>query len=164
MLTGCSLEARKARHLTRAENDFNAGDYEKAKIEYVQLLLVDPRNELAFQRLGFIWMEEGAPLRAAAFLLKARDLAPNDLKNRLTLTQALMALGRTAEARKEVLALLDQSPQEEEGLVLLADTDQTKEDVQYTEEYIRNLSSADNLSVQLASANVAVQKGDFVSA
>ena len=130
----------------------------------MKLLLADPRDELPFQRLGFIWTEEGAPLRAVSFLMKARELAPNDLPNRVTLARTLMSLSRTDEARKEVLAVLDQSPEDDEALVLLADTDQTKEDLDYTDQYLRKVSTSDKLSAQLASANVAVQKGDFTSA
>ena len=34
-LAGCSVEARKALHLQRGEDYFKAGEYEKAKIEYM---------------------------------------------------------------------------------------------------------------------------------
>lgn len=164
LLSGCSLEARKARYLARGEQYFKGGQYESAKIEYTKLLLADPHNELPFQRLGFIWLEEGAPLRAVVFLLKARELAPNDLSNRLTLARALMSLGRTGEARKEVLAILEQSPAHDDAIVLLADTDQTKEDLDYTNQYLQKLSQPESFSVQLASANVAAQRADFASA
>ena len=164
LMSGCSVEARKARYLASAEKYFNAGDYEKAKIEYMNLLLADPRNELPFQRLGFIWTEEGVPLRAVPFLMKARELAPNDLPNRVSLARILMALGRTGEARKEVLAVLDQSPEHDEAIVLLADSDQTKEDLDSTDQYLGKVSMSEKLSVQLALGNVAVQKGNFASA
>lgn len=163
-LAGCSVEARKARHLAHGEEYFKAGDYEKAKIEYIKLLLADPRNDLPFRRLGFIWAEEGAPLRAAPFLLKARDLAPTDVGNRVILARTFMALGRSSEARKEVLAALEQDPQQGDTLILLADSDQTKEDLDYTDQYLKKLLATDSLSVLLASANVAVQKADFTSA
>ena len=164
MLAGCSVEARKARYLERAEGYFKVGEYEKAKIEYMKLLLADPNSALPFQRLGFIWLEEGAPLRAIGFLFKARDLAPNDLDNRLAFARALISLARGAEARKEVLAILEQSPAHDDAIVLLADTDQTKEDLEYTDQYLQKLTEHDGLSVQLASANLAVQRGDFASA
>lgn len=163
-IAGCSVEARKARHLARGEEYFKAGDYEKAKIEYMKVLLADPGNELPFQRLGLIWSEEGAPLRAVPFLSKARDLSPNDIPNRLTLARMLMVLGRTEDARKEVLAVLELSPDEGEALILLADTDQTKKDLEYTEQFLQSRSTPESLSVLLGLANVAVQKGDFKSA
>jgi tetratricopeptide (TPR) repeat protein len=164
VVTGCSLEARKARYLKHGEEYFKAGQYENAKIEYMKLLLADPTNPLPFERVGFIWLEEGAPLRAIGFLFKAKELAPTNLENRLSLARALVSLARVAEARKEVQAVLDQSPANDDAIILLADTNQTKEDLDYSGQYLQNLSPNDGLSFQLASANLAVQRGDFASA
>ena len=68
---GCSPEANKARLLEQAGRYFNSGEYDKAKIEYVNLLRADPQNATAIQQLGIIWFNQGAPLRAIPFLLKA---------------------------------------------------------------------------------------------
>lgn len=163
-LAGCSPEAKKARYLGHGERYFKAGEYENAKIEYMKLLLADPHSALPYQRLGLIWQEEGAPLRAISFLFKARELAPNDLSNRVTLARALILLERTAEARKELTAILEQSPAHDDALILLADTDQTREDVEYTDQYLKKHSEPKSLSFALVSANLAVQKGDFASA
>src|SRR5690242_16135905 len=80
-LAGCSPAAKKARALERADRYFKAGDYDKAKIEYMRALRVDGKDARAYQQLGAIWLEQGAPLRAAPFILKARELAPNALDN-----------------------------------------------------------------------------------
>ncbi len=61
---GCSPSAKKARVLERADRYFKAGDYDKARIEYMNVLRLDHQNVTAFQQLGFIWSEEGVPLRA----------------------------------------------------------------------------------------------------
>src|SRR5205085_392785 len=84
----------------------------------------------------------------------------------VTLAVSLVALmsGCSVEARKEVLAVLDQSPEHDEAIVLLADTDQTKEDLDSTDQYLGKVSTSEKLSVQLALGNVAVQKGNFASA
>src|ERR671924_376040 len=82
VLAGCSVEARKARHLERAERYLNAGEYEKAKIEYLNVLRLDFHNPKAVQQLGKIWLEEGVPLRAYPYLLEARDQAPENLESR----------------------------------------------------------------------------------
>src|SRR2546430_17487269 len=50
LMSGCSVEARKARYFASAGKDFHAGDYEKAKIEYMDLVLDDPRDEPPFLR------------------------------------------------------------------------------------------------------------------
>ena len=82
---GCSAEAKKSRLLDRANSYFESGEYDKAKIEYLNVLRADPRNAMAIGRLGTIWFEQGAPLNAAPFLLKARDLTPDDLEARTKL-------------------------------------------------------------------------------
>ena len=71
LISGCFGGPKKARILQRADNYFKVGDYEKAKVEYLNLLRLDNQNARAFRQLGFIWMEEGAPLRAAPFLVRA---------------------------------------------------------------------------------------------
>ena len=58
--TGCSPQAKKARQLERAERNFKAGEYDKAKIDYMAVLRMEPQNATAIQRLGLIWSEWGA--------------------------------------------------------------------------------------------------------
>src|SRR4051812_44360565 len=89
----CTRQARQERVLRRAEGYFKAGEFDKAKIEYLNLLRLDPQRALAYQRLGGIWFDEGAPLRAAPFLVKSRELAPDDLQSRSKLARVLLSLG-----------------------------------------------------------------------
>ena len=87
---------KKSRYLARAEGYFEAGEYDQAKIEYLKVLQIDSGNAVAYARCGAMWADEGAPLRALPFLLKARELAPEDLNNRYKL--ALLYLrGRPVE-------------------------------------------------------------------
>ena len=67
LITACSKEAKKTRFLAEADNYFKAGDYDKAKVSYLNVVRLDPQNALAFERIGAMWLEDGAPLRAAAF-------------------------------------------------------------------------------------------------
>src|SRR5437879_13447317 len=78
----CTSEIMKSRYLARAERYFKAGEYDQAKIEYLKVLRVDSGNAVAYARCGAMWADEGAPLRAAQFLVKARELAPKDMDNR----------------------------------------------------------------------------------
>lgn len=164
ILSGCSTAARKSRILERADSYFKKGEYDKAKIEYLNVLRADPQNITAFEKLGIIWFEEGAPLRAAAFLVKTRELTPNNLDNRAKLARVFMSIGQNPEARKEAVTILQQSPANDEGILILASTDRTKEDVAYTEQQLQKFPQRDDVSLQLASATVAVQKQDLVSA
>src|ERR1700758_771543 len=85
ILAGCDrAQQRKARISARAEAYFKGHEYDKAKVEYLNLLRLD-RNNLdprAVQQLALIWFEEGAPLEAYPYLSKARELAPDNLELR----------------------------------------------------------------------------------
>src|SRR5271156_1279578 len=61
IVSGCSREGKISGLLERANNYFNAGQYDSARIEYLNILKLDPQNAIAFQRLGTIWFEEGTP-------------------------------------------------------------------------------------------------------
>ncbi len=162
--TGCSQEAKKSRLLRRAENYFNSGDYNKAKIEYLTYLRLDPANATVFQRLGTIWFEQGAPVRAAPFFLKARELAPKNVDNRIQLARVFLSLSDASAARKELISILKESPDSGEALALLAETDRTKEDIASTEQRLQKFRDHDKASYNMAVANVAFHKGDTAGA
>src|SRR4029077_15550402 len=99
-LAGCTAASRKARHIERAEQFFKAGEYDKAKIEYLNVIKIDQNDANAYARMGAMWIDEGAPLRAGAFLIKALELAPNDIGSRLNLIRVYIGVGRISDARK----------------------------------------------------------------
>src|SRR6185312_17100445 len=81
LIIGCSKEAKKTRLLAEADNYFKAGDYDKAKVSYLNVVQLDPQNAIAFQRIGEMWLDDWAPIRASAFLAKASELDPNNVQN-----------------------------------------------------------------------------------
>src|SRR4029077_15921089 len=83
LIAACSKEAKKTRLLAEADNYFKAGNYDKAKVAYLNVIRLDPQNSLAFERIGAIWQDDWAPLRAAAFLKKASELDPKNAENRI---------------------------------------------------------------------------------
>src|SRR4051812_30673372 len=102
----CTRQARQDRVSRRAEGYFKAGEFDKAKIEYLNLLRLDPHNALPYQRLGAIWFDEGAPLRAAPFLAKSKELAPDDLQSRSKLARVLLSLGSRTDSFSEAMSIL----------------------------------------------------------
>lgn len=128
-LFGCSPEAQEDKMAERAESYFEAEEFDKARIEYLNLLRENPSDERAIRQMGLIWMKHGAPMRAIQFLFRASEQAPDDLEVRQELASAFVALQDIASARKEALAVLDQSPSEERAILLLANTSRTKEEV-----------------------------------
>src|SRR5689334_13601434 len=142
---GCSREARTARHLTRAENYLAAHDLEKAKIEYLNVLRVDYRNATAVARLGTIWFEQGAPLRAYPYLFMARELAPENTEARGKLIQVLASVEEVAAAKQEAVDVLKRDPSSEDALLFLAGNADTEEESVDLKERLRRLPEGQDL-------------------
>src|SRR5437773_5996221 len=93
LIAACTKETRKARLLAEADDYFKAGNYDKAKLTYLNALRLDPANAVAFERIGAMWLEEGVPLRAGAFLARAIVLDPSNVQNRIRLARCYVATG-----------------------------------------------------------------------
>src|SRR5438046_9149095 len=101
-----TADSKKAHLTDRAEKYFKAGEYDNAKIEYLNVIKIDQGDANAYARIGAMWVEEGVPLRAGAFLIKALELAPNDTGSRLNLSRVYRAFGRLSDAMKVTMHLL----------------------------------------------------------
>ncbi len=164
LVVGCSKEAKKTRYLSEADNYFRAGDYDKAKMSYLNAVRLDPQNALAFERIGAMWLEQGAPLRAVAFLAKASTLEPNNAEYRLRLGRSYLALGRLADAKKEALKALELAPDNGDAVIALAEATQTKEDIEEAGQQLQKFPGKDGLPFYLASANLFLRQGDLSAA
>ena len=111
-----------------------------------------------------MWAEEGAPLRAGAFLIKALELAPNEIDSRLNLTRVYLALGRISDARKEAITLLEKAPNNGEALMALVDTSHTPEEIAATEEQLAKFPQKDSAYYHLAVGGIAEKKSDLSGA
>src|SRR5437763_6945908 len=120
--SSCTSEMKKSRYLTRADRYFQAGEYDQAKIEYLKVLRIDSANAVAYARYGAIWADEGVPLRAVAFLLKARELTPEDLDNRYQLALVYLRVGRAHDAFMEWPEIWKHSQVEGQVMSVLEDT------------------------------------------
>jgi tetratricopeptide (TPR) repeat protein len=160
LLTSCSKEARKTRALRRAEAYFSSGQFDNAKIEYLNVLRLDPGSSIPYEKLGFIWSEEGAPLRAAPFLFKSRELASQNVENRLRLARILGSLGRRSDAIHEATQILEQHPENGDALRVAAETAQTHEEVETVEQQLRKFSNPNSVDFQLALGTMAARRGN----
>jgi tetratricopeptide (TPR) repeat protein len=161
-LSPCFAGEKNARILERADGYFKAGEYDKAKVEYLNLLRLG-QDVTAFQQLGFIWWEQGTPLRAAPFLLKVRELSPKNLGARAKLALVLKELGLMAEARKEALAVLQEDPGNLEVVIVLAETSQSKEEINGTAKYLEQFPQKNSAAFHLAKASLALKNGDLAT-
>jgi tetratricopeptide (TPR) repeat protein len=164
LIAGCSKEAKKTRFLAEADNYFKTGDYDKAKVSYLNVVSLDPQNALAFERIGTMWLEDGSPLRAAAFLAKANELAPKNDQNRIRLARCYLAIGRFADAKKEALKVLEQFPGDGDAIVALTEAAQTREDIEEAGQQLQKFPEKNSISFYLASANLFLRQGNLAAA
>jgi tetratricopeptide (TPR) repeat protein len=164
IVSACSSETNKQILLERAQRDVEAGQYDNARIEYLNVLQADPHNGIAIQQLGTIWFEDGAPIKALPFLLKAKELALKELGGRVKLATAMMTLGDVSNARKEALSILATDPTNDDSIVLLADTARTPKEVDETAQRLQKFRWSDKPSFYLASAVLSIRKGDLTTA
>jgi tetratricopeptide (TPR) repeat protein len=122
LASGCSRNARKARHLARGEKFFKAEQYDKAEIEFLNVLRLDPTNAVATRQLGLGFHQQGRLGAAHVFLQKAVQLDPRNDQVHLRLAGILVASGKLKEARAHADAVLSHDPLQEEALTVLADT------------------------------------------
>jgi tetratricopeptide (TPR) repeat protein len=160
LIAGCTKEARKGRLLGEANAYFTAGNYDKAKLAYLNVLRLDPQNALAFERIGAMWQDDGAPLRAGSFLAKASELDPKNIQNRIRLARCYVATGRFADGTKEALKVLEQAPDNGDAVITLTEAAKSKEDIEAAEKQLQKFPKKDDVSFYLAVANLSSSGGD----
>ena len=138
--TGCSRQARKNRCLQRANRYFQAGDYEKAQIEYMNVVRFDAHDTVAVTRLGLISYEQGRLAAAYAMLRKAEQLQPDNLDVRLKLGMTYFNLTGLKEARQEAIYILQKQPTNDEALSLLVETSAASADLNDTQQRLDKLA------------------------
>ena len=166
LLAGCSADAKKARHLERADGYFKSGDYEKAKIEYLNVLRLEPMNPRAIRQTGFMLHEQGAPISAYRFLLKAAEQNPQDAEITIKLGFTQMALGEVKKAQEAATAVLTRDPSNEEALLLLADAAVAPELITIAAQWLEQVraKAGSKAAFHLALAQVALRKRDLPGA
>ena len=164
LITACSKEGGKARLLGEADNYFKEGNYDKAKLTYLNVLRLDQQNALAFERIGAMWQDDGAPLRAAEFLKRASELDPKNVQNRIRLARCYVATGRFADGTKEALKVLEQVPDNGDAIISLTEAARSKEDIEAAEEQLQKFPKKNDVSFYLAAANLSFSGGDLSAA
>lgn len=161
---GCS-RAKKIHLLDRANNWFDSGQFDKAEIEYLAVVRVDPQNSQAIGRLGVIYFDEGRFQMAAPFLYKGSQLDTNNLDLHLKLAQIYLALGMLKEAHSESELVLDRNPQDLEAPVLFAQSVAKQNDINAAQRRLQALAqNGDNAGVETALGVLASNQRDFKSA
>src|ERR1043165_2820296 len=128
--TGCTKQARRNRHLARADRYYQAEQYDKAEIEYLKVTRIPPLAPSAVSRLGLIYYTEGKLPQAAAYLKKAIELQPNDMEARLKLGFVQLSARKFKEARQEATWILEKDPTNTDALTMLVCSPTTTNELQ----------------------------------
>ncbi len=139
LTVGCSKAAKVERFLTSANADLQSGDYDKAEIEYLNVLRLDRSNRIAFESLGKMLHEQGRVRGAYQTLSMAKALDPTNLEVRRMLAETFLSGGGFKEAREEALLMLSQSPTNDDALMLLVDASVTTNDLQDAQQRLEQL-------------------------
>ena len=163
---GCSREAKKNRYLERANRYFLAEQYEKAELEYRNVLRLDPQSSLAVSRLGLISFEQGKSATAFSLLRKAEQTEPGNLEVRLKLGLTCLNLMGFKEAREEATYILEKQPTNDEALLLLAETSVVPKDMDDMQQRLEKMAPqiGKRAGFQLASAVLDLRRQDLTNA
>jgi len=166
MFTGCSAEAKKARHLERGESYFKAGEFEKAKIELLNVLRLEPLNAKAIRQMGFMLYEQGAPLSAYKFLSKAVEQNPQDTEISLKLASAQVAIGEWKKGQDLAIAALGKDPGNTDAIAVLAESAMNPELTATASQWLERIrpSASKKAVFHLALGQLALRKKDMVAA
>ena len=122
-LTGCTAEAKRKRHLKRAESYYQKNDLQKAELEYLSAAKLGKTHDpLIMARVGSIYHAQGRTFEAYQVLIKAKELNAEDLEIRYKLGTVMVALQRFGPAREEALFIIGKKPDHTGAVMLLADT------------------------------------------
>jgi tetratricopeptide (TPR) repeat protein len=161
---GCS-RARKSYFLDQANRWFASGQFDKAEIEYLNVVRVDPRNAQAVGRLGVIYFDEGRFQKAAPYLYKGAELDTNNPDLHLKLAQIYLALGMSKEAHGESEFVLDRNPQDPEAPILFAQSVIKQNDINAAQQRLQALAqNGDDAAVETALGILASNQRDSKTA
>ena len=160
LLSGCTRAQKEARFMAKGNKFFDAGQFDEARIEYLNALRLDSKNPTACLKIGITWLQQGDVLEALRYLSAARDLAPDNAEIHSRIAAPYFSLGDMRAARKEALAVLKLDPANDEALLMLVNCVRTKPDAQSAADAVANFPNKDTAQFHLASAILHFRNGD----
>ncbi len=117
LLSGCGgAEDRKAEYLKRGMEYFDQGNYDKARVEFKNVIQIDPKDVEAHYRLG-LTLEKLQDWRGAVGqFLAALELDERHTEARVHLGQIYLLAGNLDKAAEQADAALLHDPQSPEAL------------------------------------------------
>jgi putative PEP-CTERM system TPR-repeat lipoprotein len=137
---GCSKSAKKERHLERANKYFQAGEFDKAEIEYLSVLQLSGPDPVALQQLGRIYFDRGDLARTLASYGELLKQNTNNVEARLRRGIVHVAAHKFKEAREDAAFVLSKEPANEEAILILADAATTPADLEEVRQSLLKLA------------------------
>jgi tetratricopeptide (TPR) repeat protein len=120
-LAACGgAEARKARHFDKAQHFLAAGNLEKARIEFQNVLQIAPKDAQARFEMGVVDEKLGNQREAAQFYQAAIDVAPDHLGATTKLARLYLFAGAPDRALDLIGPAIAKHPQDAELLAVRA--------------------------------------------
>jgi tetratricopeptide (TPR) repeat protein len=159
LFVGCSRAAKESRHLDRGNRYYEAKEFEKAEIEYLNVLKANYTNAVAMSRLAKIYFDQGEARKAFPALMSAVKLLPDDIDLRIKLGTLLILGGQPDKAREEAVFILQKQPLSDEGMLLLSSAATTPEAIQQAQQTFQKLpkEAASRAAFHIAQGNMQVR-------
>ncbi|MHB9009473.1 MAG: tetratricopeptide repeat protein, partial [Limisphaerales bacterium] len=164
--SGCSNEAKLGGYLESARQYQEDGEFEKARIEYLNVLRLERTNSTALRNIGFIRHAQGVIPEALAFLVAARQVQTNDVEVRAMLADILQVGGDPKSAREEATFVVSRQSTNEEAILVLVGTAVQPEQQAATRALLAQLrqQAGEHAMFELAEGLLAMRGGDLAKA
>lgn len=118
-LTACGgVDARKQKHLSKGQEYYNNENYEKARLEFSNVLKIDPKHVLANLELARTFEKLGKVRQAGGFYLKVLELDPANSQAMVRLGRIYLLANLTAEAESMNNKALELAPNDADVIAL----------------------------------------------
>jgi tetratricopeptide (TPR) repeat protein len=116
-----AFDAKKeAKHMERARAYIEKNELRKAVIEYMNVVQINPKNDMAYLELGDAHLRLNQGGEAFEAFSRAAAANPNNMEAQLRLGQFLLLNKQTQAAKEKAVLVLENNPNNVSGLSLLS--------------------------------------------
>ena len=162
-MTGCTGEAKRDRHLARAEKYLKAGKLREAELESLNALRFDGRNLKALSVLESVYYEQGRVLKVIPVLAAIENFDTNNVSARLKMARIALSFQDIDNARRRARFVLEKVKTSREAMVILAETAARPEEVQEVQNLIEQWPKTEAASYHLVKAALLLKRNRDVN-
>ena len=150
LLAGCASDEEKAQKLLEeGRTYFEQQDYDKAKIQFQNVLQLDPKSIQAHDFLSKIYLKKGNAKEASSTFLRLEQLDPDNLDYKLQVASFFLLSGKRPEAARRVEAVLEKEPENIQALYLHAGIlGREKQDLDSIKEVYEQILAIDDTQIR----------------